>query len=111
MHQTNKKIFIMLLQFTDLKPQHQSSVIGQILEAKSQIVYMEANTLPFLDQMEAWESKEYSSIYSDLKKQIADLKSYISENQSHFNLLLNQYSSGLCVPLFMNLNINMIYKH
>lgn len=104
MHQTNKKIFIMLLQFTDLKPQHQSSVIGQILEAKSQIVYMEANTLPFLDQMEAWESKEYSSIYSDLK-------SYISENQSHFNLLLNQYSSGLCVPLFMNLNINMIYKH
>lgn len=83
-----------------LKPQHQSSVIGQLLELKSQLQFHKTEIAPKFYQMEKWEQKEYIKVDSDNQNEFDTLKSYLIVNESIFNDILNHYN--LSVAVFVN---------
>lgn len=84
----------------NLKPQHQTSAIGQLLELKAQVVYHELNIAPFYSEMEAWEKKEYAGVYAKNIDALNQLKKHVIENESLFNDILNSY--GLSVSVFLS---------
>ncbi|MGF7082975.1 hypothetical protein [Mucilaginibacter sp. UYCu711] len=88
-----------------LKPEHETSVIGQILSLKSQLDYHKNNIAPFFHEMEKWEQKEYSAVNADNEVELERLKQHIIANTPTFNQFLQQYQSGLCVPMFVNIYI------
>ena len=47
------------MQDLQLKPQHQDSIIGQMLKAKAAVNYYNAEILPNYKDMDAWEVNEY----------------------------------------------------
>lgn len=83
-----------------LKPQHEDSVIGQLLALKSQLDYHKNEIAPKYYEMEKWEQKEYLSVDNDNQLQFDNLKNHIIENQCVFNALLNSYN--LSVAVFVN---------
>ena len=85
-----------------LKPQHEKTVIGQMLSLKSQIVYHKENTTPFYHEMQAWEAKEYKAVLADNETELERLKQIIIADKAEFNAFLSQYQSGLCVAMFVN---------
>lgn len=85
-----------------LKPQHETTVIGQMLSLKSQIEYHRSNIAPFLYQVEAWEQKEYLSVNANNEAELERLKQIIIADKPTFNTLLQEYQSGFCVSLFIN---------
>lgn len=87
-----------------LKPQHQDSVIGQILGLKAQLEYHKHNIAPFTYEMEKWEAKEYQAVHEDNLSQFNDLRNHIISNEAVFNLLLCDYN--LSVAIFINLFVN-----
>lgn len=85
-----------------LKPQHETSVIGQMLSLKSQIDYHKKNTAPFYHEMDKWEMKEYAGVLADNEAELERLKQVIIADKATFNQFLSQYQSGLCVAMFVN---------
>lgn len=85
-----------------LKPQHETTVIGQMLSLKSQVEYHKNSIAPFLYQVAAWEQKEYLSVNADNENELERLKQIIIADKPTFNAFLQQYQSGLCVSLFVN---------
>jgi hypothetical protein len=83
-----------------LKPQHQDSVIGQLLSLKSKLDYHKNEIAPNLYQLKDWEKKEYATVDYDNQLEFDCLKQYIIENQGVFNSLLNSYN--LSVAIFVN---------
>jgi len=83
-----------------LKPQHEDSVIGQILSLKSQLNYHKHSIAPFTYEMEKWEIKEYEAINSDNYYKLEELKQYIISNEACFNELLSSYN--MSVAIFVN---------
>lgn len=88
-----------------LKPQHETTVIGQMLSLKSQIEYHNKNIAPFYHEMGKWEMKEYQSVLSDNETELERLKQIIISDKPTFNQFLQQYQSGLCVAMFINIYI------
>lgn len=91
---------------TQLKPQHQDSVIGRALNAASAANYLKTEILPRYDEMEAWELNEYRNSYYDHLEELKGLKEYLIENKAHFNSLLSTYN--MCVSIFITKYINPI---
>lgn len=85
-----------------LKPQHQTSVIGQLLDLRASITYMEKEVEPFYTEMEKWEANEYKALAKGYRAKFDELKAFIIANKATFNLMLSDYN--LCVSMF-------IYKH
>ena len=83
-----------------LNAKHQDSVIGQILELKNQITYHTENIAPFYSEMQAWEAKEYKSVYDENISRLSELKNMLIENESIFNEILSSYN--LTVAVFIN---------
>ncbi|MDB5288549.1 MAG: hypothetical protein JWR05_3498 [Mucilaginibacter sp.] len=83
-----------------LKPQHETTVIGQLLSLKSQLVYHAKNTAPFYNEMAIWEMKEYKAVNEDNEVEFLRLKNILISNQSTFNVLLSEY--GHSVAVFVN---------
>lgn len=88
----------------NLKPQHQSTIVGQLLEAKQAVNYHNKNIKPFLSDMENWEAKEYTDVNNDNLNKINNLKNVLIENESIFNPLLSEYE--LTVTIFIAKYIN-----
>lgn len=84
----------------NLKPQHQDSVIGQMLGLKAQITYHNDNIVPFYNEMKVWEKKEYDNVNNNNINKLAELKQYTIENESLFNLILIDYN--MSVAIFIN---------
>jgi hypothetical protein len=85
-----------------IKPQHETTVIGQMLSLKSQIDYHKKEIAPNLYQVEEWEQKEYLAVNAANKLELERLKQVIIEDKPTFNNFFQQYSSGLCVAIFIN---------
>lgn len=83
-----------------LKPQHETSVIGQLLSLKSQINHHNQNIAPFYYNMIACEVKEYTAVNGENEAMFADLKKYLIGNEAVFNALLSQYN--LSTSVFVN---------
>lgn len=83
-----------------LKPQHETTSIGLMLQYKSAIEYHNKNIAPRFNEMEKWEQKEYKKNLIDYTNSLEDNKKYIIENESFFNELLSQYN--LSVSIFIN---------
>lgn len=79
------------MNFSQLQPRHQDSVIGRVIEARSQVIYHLNETVPYYDKMQEWEKKEYIAVLSDSRKEFSDLIEYIQENEKHFDDLLFSY--------------------
>lgn len=88
-----------------LNPQHETTVIGQILSLKSAIAYHKNNIAPFLHEVAAWEQKEYLAVNADNETELERLKQIIIADKPTFNQFLQQYQSGLCVAMFVNIYI------
>lgn len=86
----------------NLKPQHETTVIGQMLYLKCAIEYHKNEIAPNLYQVEAWEQKEYNAVNSQNVAELDRLKQVIIADESTFNHFLQQYQSGLSVALFIN---------
>jgi len=86
----------------NLKPQHEDTVIGKLINLKSLLDEHKNNVKPLLSKMENWEKKESLQIYNDIKNEISELKNVITENESVFNSILGDYN--LTVTMFL-------YKH
>lgn len=89
----------------NLKPQHETTVIGQILSLKSQLSYHAKNIAPFYHEMEKWEQKEYKAVNADNETELERLKQIIISDKPAFNTFLSQYQPGLCVAMFVNIYI------
>ena len=87
------------MKISNLKPQHQYSVIGQTLSLKSQIDYHNQEIKQFLNEMEYWEAKEYKEVYNDNIKRLNDNINYMKSEESHFNDELSTY--GYTVTVFV----------
>jgi|GEM_PF-4129110 len=87
----------------NLKPQHQDTVIGQMLDLKAQINYHNDSIVPFYSELQVWEKKEYESVNNDNINKLAALEQYIIENESLFNLILIDYN--MSVAIFINKHI------
>lgn len=87
-----------------LKPQHETTVIGQIIDANRAVNYHNENTAPFYNQMEKWEMKEYKSVNDDNIAKIKILKDTLISNESLFNNLLSEYN--LTTTIFIARYIN-----
>lgn len=85
---------------TNLKPQHQTTVIGQLLDLKEQIKYHETHTAPFYNEMAEWERKEYVAVYKDNVSDFHKKIEYIKNNEANFNEILSQYN--LSVATFID---------
>ncbi len=85
-----------------LKPQHKTTVIGQMLSLKSQIEYHKKEIAPNLYQLDKWEEKEYLKVNSDNIAELERLKKIIIADKPTFTNFLQKYSSGLCVAIFIN---------
>lgn len=85
-----------------LKPQHETTVIGQMLSLKSAIEYHKKEIAPNLHEVATWEKKEYNAVNADNIAELERLKAIIIADKPTFNQFLQQYQSGLCVALFIN---------
>lgn len=83
-----------------LKPQHQDSVIGRMIETKKMLKYYESTVIPEINELKEWEQKEYWSNYRDYQKQFEDYKQYIKEKEASFNLLLCQYNLSVATFVY-----------
>ena len=92
---------------SELKPQHQTSVIGRMLDIRNQIIYLKNNVIPFSYKMEKWEYKEYSLQFNNYKQELDELSDYIYKNESLFNEILSNYN--LSVSVFINKYILMCH--
>jgi len=85
---------------SDLKPQHQTNVIGQILDLCDSNVYVKEC---LSQDMEAWERKEYESILNENIDTLKKLKDYILIHKEGFEEILSQYK--LSVAVFINQSV------
>jgi len=83
-----------------LKPQHETSVIGQMIQLVSSINYHKNEIAPRLHEAELFERKEYEAMNNENIQSLSEMKAYIIENESTFNNLL--FSYGLSVSVFIN---------
>ena len=83
-----------------LKPQHETSVIGQMIQLASSINYHKNEIAPRLQDAEPFERKEYEAMNNENIQSLSEMKAYIIENESTFNNLLSSY--GLSVSIFIN---------
>ncbi len=82
-----------------LKPQHQDSVIGQILAIKSAVNYHNDVVLPHYKEMDVWEANEYEVVNQKKLTELERLEKYIIKNEALFNDLLSGYD--LTVTVFL----------
>ena len=87
------------MQTLQLKPQHQDSVIGQILKMKALTEYYYNQVAPNISKMQNWEQKEYMSAHSANVAELERLEKYIIEHEALFNELLFEY--GYTVTTFL----------
>ena len=87
------------MQTLQLRPQHQDSVIGQMLKAKAAVNYYNAEILPNYKDMDAWEVNEYEVTNNANVAELERLEKYIIEHESLFNELLFEY--GYTVTTFL----------
>ena len=80
------------MKIADLKPEHQDTLIGQLLTLKSRREYYLKNTMPFYSEMTKSEQKEYSELYDENESDIRILSECIMQNQSIFNHILSNYN-------------------
>ena len=80
------------MKITDLKPEHQDTLIGKLLTLKSKRNYYLKNTITFYNEMTKSEQKEYSELYEENESDIRILSSCIMEHQSIFNSILSNYN-------------------
>lgn len=85
-----------------LKPQHETTIIGQMLQLKRSIQYHKENIAPNLHEVAKWEQKEYLAVDADNQAELERLKQIIISDKPTFNQFLSQYQSGLCVAMFVN---------
>ena len=83
-----------------LKPQHETSVIGQMIQLASSINYHKNEIAPRLQDAVPFERKEYEAMNNENIQSLSEMKAYIIENESTFNNLLSSY--GLSVSIFIN---------
>lgn len=83
-----------------LKPQHETSVIGQMIQLVSSINYHKNEIAPRLQDAELFERKEYEAMNNENIQSLSEMKAYIIENENVFNDLLSSY--GLSVSVFIN---------
>lgn len=89
---------------TDLKPQHQTTQIAKLLDAKAQVEYLNTQVVPHFSEMESWEVTEYKAILKDYTDKIEMLKAYIIKYEADFNDILWYYD--LTVTTFIAKHIN-----
>jgi hypothetical protein len=82
-----------------LKPQHQDSVIGQILKAKAAVNYFNTEILPHYKEMDVWEANEYEVVNQKNLAELERLEKYIINHEALFNDLLCEYD--LTVTIFL----------
>jgi hypothetical protein len=82
-----------------LKPQHQDSVIGQILKAKAAVNYFNTEILPRYKEMDVWEANEYEVVNQKNLAELERLEKYIINHEALFNDLLCEYD--LTVTTFL----------
>jgi hypothetical protein len=82
-----------------LKPQHQDSVIGQILSVKSAVNYYNYSLLPRYKEMDVWEANEYEVLNQKNLTELERLEKYIIKHEALFNGLLCEYD--LTVTVFL----------
>lgn len=87
------------MKVTDLKAQHQVTAVGKMLDAKSQIEYLNAEVVPFFTNMEKWEVDEYKAVLKDHTNLIEKLKAFIIKHEAIFNDILWYYD--LTVTVFI----------
>lgn len=76
-----------------LQVNHQSPhLIGKLVDLDRAIRYHQSEIAPHYDQMEAWERKEYQGILSDKKAEFQQSRKIMIDNQSIFNLELQNYN-------------------
>jgi len=83
----------------NLKPEDQDGVIGRIILICNQIKYLKCEVMPFLNEMEAWEAKEYRNIYHSYQNELNELKDSMIKNISFWNIKLGQYHTSTAVFL------------
>lgn len=88
--------------------QNQDGVLGQLLNANDEIIYLETEIFSRVAEMENWEEEEYQSNYNDLKKVIKELKEYIVNFEAFFNTILSPYN--LSVATFIAKHIVIEFK-
>ncbi len=79
------------MQTLQLKPQHQGSVIDQILKMKALTEYYYNQVAPNISKMQKWEAKEYMSAHSENVAELERLEKYIIEHEMLFNAILFEY--------------------
>jgi hypothetical protein len=82
-----------------LKPQHQDSVIGQILKMKALVDYYYNKVAPNVSKMQNWKAKEYIDANSANLTELERMKNYIKQHEALFNGLLCEYD--LTVTVFL----------
>lgn len=83
-----------------LQAKHEDTLVGQFLNAVSQVNYNNANIAPFYSEMEKWEMKEYVAVNNGNLEIIENCKKAMMENEAIFNEMLSEYN--LTVAVFIN---------
>ena len=76
---------------TDLLPIHQGSTIGKILDSKCLIQYHTDKIAPRYNEMEKWEQNEYTQVFEDEQKSIAENIGHIKQYEDVFNGIVCKY--------------------
>lgn len=88
------------MKIEQLKPQHQDSVIGVMISLNCQMMHYKSEILPYINDMAAWEAKEYVLINDSNAKQFDDCKAHIIENESIFNEMLSSYNLSVATFVY-----------
>lgn len=83
----------------NLKPQDQDGVIGQIISVYNGLKYMKEEVIPHLNEMEAWEAKEYKQIYFKDQSILEELNKCIQSNLIFWAERLSFYHTSPAVFL------------